>query len=468
VSFSSVLVANRGDAALRVFRTLHHIGYPSIAVFTPADRGAPHVEAADDALEIPSYLDIGKIVEVAKLAGAAVHPGWGFLSQNPAFADAVEAAGLVFIGPSGAAMRRLGDKISSRATAKAAGVPVVPGTDALASDAEILAACRSLRLPVLLKAAAGGGGKGLRRIEREEGLDLEVAAARREAEAAFGDGRLFVERLVAPARHVEVQVVADGRGKVLAFGERDCTLQRRFQKIVEESPSPSVDPPLRARLRDAARRLAAAAGYRNAGTVEFLVRPDGAFHFMEMNTRLQVEHGITEAVYELDLVDLQLDVALGSPLPDEPGDPKGHAIEARIYAEDPDAGFLPMSGRILRLRWPDGVRVDHALREGLEIGPDFDPMLGKVIAHGPDRESARRRLLDALRSTVILGVHTNVSWLLRLLDAPEFVRGELEVGRLPAVPPEELPPALWAAVCHDPNRLVRDPWDMRERWRVGE
>ena len=466
MTFDRVLVANRGDAALRVFRTLRARGLRSVAVYSPADRGAPHVEAADDAVEIPSYLDVAAIVAAAK--GAAVHPGWGFLSQNPAFADAVESAGSAFVGPTGAAMRRLGDKISSRATAKAAGVPVVPGTEALATDAEVLAACRSIGLPVMLKAAAGGGGKGLRRVEREQGLELEVGSARREAEGAFGDGRLFVEKLVAPARHVEVQVVADGRGAVHAFGERDCTLQRRFQKIVEESPSPAVDPALRAKLRDAARRLAAAAGYRNAGTVEFLLRPDGAFYFMEMNTRLQVEHGVTEEVHGLDLVGRQIDVALGKPMGDEPGEPKGHAIEARIYAEDPDAGFLPMSGRVLRLRWPEGVRVDHALREGLEITPDFDPMLAKIVARGADREEARGRLLAALRKTCVLGVHTNVSWLIRMLETPEFVRGELEVGRIPAVPPEELPPALWAAAANVSIGLVRSPWETLGRWRVGE
>jgi len=471
-SFSKVLIANRGEVALRIARTCRELGLTTAAVFTPPDRGTPHAEGADEAIEIPSYLDIAATVAAARRSGAgAVHPGYGFLSQNPAFAEACADAGIVFVGPSAEAMRRMGDKQEARRTAEAAGVPVTPGTGVLDGDAAVLAAVRKIGLPVMLKAAAGGGGKGLRRIEKEDGLALEVQAARREAEGAFGDGRLFAEKLVAPARHVEVQVVADGKGGVFALGERDCTLQRRFQKIVEEAPSPAVDDALRAKLEEAAVRLARAAGYANAGTVEFLLRPDGSFFFMEMNTRLQVEHPVTELVRGVDLVRLQLEIAQGAPLSLPSAAPGGHAIEARLYAEDPDGGFLPMSGRILRLAWPPGIRIEHALREGMEQGPDYDPLLAKLIARGKDREGARRRLLDALRGTLLLGVATNQSYLIRLLESAEFVRGELRVDRLPELPPETLPPALWAAAVARPaaprRRAPRTAWETLGRWRVG-
>jgi len=474
-ALKTLLVANRGEAAVRVLRTARAMGLRTAVIFAGADRGAPHAEAADEAHEVPSYLDLPAILAAAKAAKAdAIHPGWGFLSQNPRFPEACDAAGIAFVGPPAAAMRRMGDKHAARETAISAGVPVVPGSGLVADEAAALAAARRIGLPVMVKAAGGGGGKGLRRIAREEDLAAGIAAARREADAAFGDGRLFVEKLVAPARHVEIQVLGDAHGTVLSLGERDCTLQRRFQKIVEEAPSPAVDAGLRARMGDAAVRLARAAGYVNAGTVEFLLQPDGTFYFMEMNTRLQVEHPVTEAVLGIDLVRLQLEVARGDALALRPGPPRGHALEARIYAEDPDAGFLPMSGRVLSAAWPEGVRVEHAVRDGMVVTPDFDPMLAKIVAHGSDREEARRRLVDALRATALLGVQTNVSWLLRLLETRAFRDGDLAVGTIPEVPPEELPLAVWAAAvaprCNASAELTRYTtlWERPGRWRIGE
>jgi acetyl/propionyl-CoA carboxylase alpha subunit len=449
----SVLIANRGEVVVRVARTLREMGLRAVGVFTPVDRGAPHTEAVDEAREITSYLDIPSLLAAAKGVDA-LHPGWGFLSQNPAFAEAVEKAGITFIGPSAAAMRLMGDKTAARATAIKAGVPVAPGGDDLSA-----AAIAKLGLPVMLKAAAGGGGKGLRRIDDAARIAEEVESAKREAKAAFGDERMFVEKLIAPARHVEIQLVGD-----VAFGERDCTLQRRFQKIVEESPG--VDAALRAKMEEAAVRLARAAGYRNAGTVEFLLRPDGQFFFMEMNTRLQVEHPVTEELRGVDLVRLQIEAARGMSIAPPPP-PKGHAIEVRLYAEDPDAGFLPMSGRVLKLAWPSGVRVEHALREGQEIGPDYDPMLAKLIARGVDREDAREKLLAALRSTVLLGIQTNQSYLIRLLESPAFAANDFALGRLPDVPAEELPLAAWAAAVRRNKRFDSPgPWERLGRWRL--
>jgi acetyl/propionyl-CoA carboxylase alpha subunit len=453
----TVLIANRGEVVVRVARTLRAMGLRSIGIFAPPDRGAPHTEAVDEAREVTSYLDIPSILAAAKGVDA-LHPGWGFLSQNPAFADACAAAGLIFVGPSAAAMRLMGDKAAARATAIQAGVPVAPGGDDLSP-----AAIEKLGLPVMLKAVAGGGGKGLRRIDDLRRIAEEVESARREAVAAFGDGRMFAEKLVAPARHVEIQLIGQ-----VAFGERDCSLQRRFQKIIEEAPG--VDAGLRAKMEEAAIRLAKAAGYANAGTVEFLLRPDGRFYFMEMNTRLQVEHPVTEAVRGVDLVRLQMEAAQGLPIAPPPP-LKGHAIEARLYAEDPDAGFLPMSGRVLKLAWPAGARVEHALREGLDVTPDYDPMLAKLIAHGSDREDARKRLVAALRNTVLLGVQTNQSYLLRLLESKSFIDNDLAIGRLPDVPPEELPLAAWHAAAKPPisernRRSVSLAWETLGRWRL--
>ncbi len=329
-----------------------------------------------------------------------------------------------------------------------------------------------LGVPVMLKATAGGGGKGMRRIESPDGLSEQVASARREAEAAFGDGSVLVEKLLDPVRHVEVQVIGDHHGNVFAIGERECSMQRRFQKILEEAPSPVVDATLRRKMLDSARKLTAAAGYVNAGTVEFLLAPDGQFYFLEMNTRLQVEHPVTEFVTGLDLVRLQVEVARGEKLtlPDLP--PRGHSIEARVYAENPDAGFLPTSGKLLRLSWPEGVRVDHGLAEGGEVSPHYDPLIAKIISWGPDREHARRRLVNALKSTVLLGVHTNLNFLISLLNTREFREGEMSTGSLPEVGETEITSAMWAAAASMRPKKRREgsavsPFDRIGHWRVG-
>jgi acetyl/propionyl-CoA carboxylase alpha subunit len=445
-----ILIANRGEIAARIARTAEELGYEPVR---------PQME---------SFLDIEAIVRAAHDAGVwAVHPGYGFLAENPEFAEACERAGIVFIGPTPEAMRATGDKPRARQTARAAGVPVARGTE----DAN--EALRTVGFPMMIKAAAGGGGKGMRRVEHEREFASAVAAARREAAAAFGDDRLLFEQVIPRARHVEVQVFGDGRGRVVAFGERDCSLQRRFQKIVEEAPSPAVDSETRQRLEEAACAIARAVGYRNAGTVEFLLAADGSFIFLEMNARLQVEHPVTECVTGLDLVRLQIEIAEGKPLPDRIPEPRGHAIEARVYAERPWDGFLPATGRILVLRFPEGVRVDHDLHEGDEVGPQFDPMIAKIVAHAPDREHARRRLLRALRETVILGVETNIAYLAGLLESAEFRSGDVTVERLPEVPlPEPPPEALAAALAARAAPGAggggpRSVWDTLGEWRLA-
>lgn len=475
-----VLIANRGEIAVRIARTLREMDIASVAVYSEADEGAPHVRACDEAVEIgpaaaaESYLRADVILDAARKTGAqAIHPGYGFLSERADFAEACEKAGIIFIGPGPAAIRLMGSKNDARITAEEAGVPVVPGSrGALNSDEDVLAIVEELGVPVMLKAAAGGGGKGMRRIESPEGLSEQVASARREAEAAFGDGSVLVEKLLDPVRHVEVQVIGDHHGNVFAIGERECSMQRRFQKILEEAPSPVVDAELRTKMLDSARKLTAAAGYVNAGTVEFLLAPDGHFYFLEMNTRLQVEHPVTEFVTGLDLVRLQLEVARGEKLalPELP--PRGHSIEARVYAENPDAGFLPTSGELLRLSWPEGVRVDHGLAEGGEVSPHYDPLIAKVISWGPDREHARRRLVNALKSTVLLGVHTNLNFLIALLETREFREGDMSTGSLPDVGETEITPAVWAVAASLRPKMQRtgsavSPFDRIGHWRVG-
>ncbi len=426
-----VLIANRGEIAVRVIRTLRARGIESVAVWSEADRSALHVRLADRAVPIgpapatESYLSIPAILAAAESAGAdAVHPGYGFLSENAGFARAVGDAGLIFIGPSPEAMEALGDKAKARATAGRSGVPTVPGADAPADPAALRAAAEAIGFPLLVKAAAGGGGRGLRPVAAAGELEAAARAAEREAIQAFGDGRLILERALHPVRHVEVQVVGDGRGGVTAFPERECSLQRRHQKLIEESPSAAVGDDLRRRLLAAATTLAAAVRYAGAGTLEFLVDDSGGFYFLEMNARLQVEHPVTEAVTSEDLVDWQIEVASGAGLPRSTDAlrPSGHAIEARICAEDPDLGFLPATGRILRLRLPEGpgIRVDAGILGGGEVTPHYDSLLAKIIAHGPDRETARRRLAAALRDTAVLGVTTNTGFLIDVLESPEF------------------------------------------------
>ncbi|MCY7396074.1 MAG: ATP-grasp domain-containing protein [Nocardioides sp.] len=434
----TLLIANRGEIALRVIRTATRLGIRTVAVFTDLDVVAPHVRAADDAVRVESYLDIASVVAAAVASGAdAVHPGYGFLSERAELVRAVEAAGITFVGPSATVMQQMGRKDHAREVALAAGVPVVPSYS-LDQDAS------SFAYPVLVKAAAGGGGKGMRVVRSEAELAEAVAAARREALGAFGDDTMLVERYVEHGRHVEVQVVGDSHGTVLHLFERDCSTQRRHQKVLEEAPAPTLDEATRARVRQAAVDLAAHVGYTGAGTVELLLDADtGEFYFLEMNTRLQVEHPVTEAITGLDLVELQLVVAAGGPLPLTQADVtlSGHAIEARVYAEDSFGGFLPQAGTASIVRWPIGtsetggttgttVRVDHALEPGQVVSTSYDPMLGKVIAHGPDRESARRALVEALDRTSILGLTTNAGFLRALVAGDAFRNATIDTAWL--------------------------------------
>ncbi|MHC0429780.1 acetyl/propionyl/methylcrotonyl-CoA carboxylase subunit alpha [Streptomyces sp. O3] len=440
--FDTVLVANRGEIAVRVIRTLRALGVRSVAVFSDADADARHVREADTAVRIgpapaaESYLSIERLLAAAARTGAqAVHPGYGFLAENAAFARACEEAGLAFVGPPAAAIELMGDKIRAKETVRAAGVPVVPGSSGSGlTDAELADAAREIGMPVLLKPSAGGGGKGMRLTRVESALLEEIAAARREARASFGDDTLLVERWIDRPRHIEIQVLADGAGNVIHLGERECSLQRRHQKVIEEAPSVLLDETVRAAMGEAAVQAARSCGYRGAGTVEFIVPGDdpSQYFFMEMNTRLQVEHPVTELVTGLDLVEWQLRVAAGEKLPYGQRDVTltGHAVEARVCAEDPARGFLPSGGTVLALREPqgDGVRTDSGLSLGTEVGSLYDPMLSKVIAYGPDRASALRKLRAALADTVTLGVSTNAGFLRRLLAHPDVVAGDLDTG----------------------------------------
>jgi 3-methylcrotonyl-CoA carboxylase alpha subunit len=417
--YESVLVANRGEIARRVFRTLRRLGIRAVAVHTDSDRHAPHVREADDALRVASYLDVEAILEAAeRSSAAAIHPGYGFLSENPALPRACAAAGVAFVGPPAEAMELLGDKLRAKAVAAEAGLPVVPQftvEEARAADC----------YPLLVKAAAGGGGRGMRVVEAPERLDEALASARREAQAGFGDDRVFVERYLPRARHIEVQLMG-----AVALGERECSLQRRHQKLVEEAPSPVVGPELRARLCDEAEALARAVGYANAGTVEFIADFDdpATHYFLEVNARLQVEHPVTEAVTGLDLVELQLRAAAGEDLGLERPPLRGHAIEARVTAEDAAAGFLPSAGRVLAYRRPASVRVDDAIETGTEVGTEYDSLVAKVIAHGPDREIALARLRRALADTAILGVTTTTGFLRDLLARDDVRAGAIDTG----------------------------------------
>ena len=430
-----ILIANRGEIAVRIIRAAREMGIATVAVYSDADATAPHVLAADQAVRIgppppqESYLRMDALLEAALTTGAdAVHPGYGFLAENAAFAQAVADAGLTFIGPRPQAIALMGDKAAARARMQAAGVPVVPGYQGPDDDEALAQAAARIGYPVLLKAAAGGGGKGMRIVQRPEDLPEAAAAARREAQHAFGDARLLLEKFIPTARHVEFQILADAHGHTLHLYERECSVQRRHQKIIEETPSPLLDPDLRARMAQAAVAAARAVDYVNAGTVEFIVDPATRdFYFLEMNTRLQVEHPITEMLLGLDLVQWQIRVAAGEPLPWAQEDlrPRGHAIEARVYAEDPAHGFLPSTGRLLHLREPvgPGVRVDSGVRPGQEVTPHYDPLLAKIIVHAETRAGAIARLRAALQRTAYHGVTTNLDFLLRVLAHPDFVRG---------------------------------------------
>jgi acetyl-CoA/propionyl-CoA carboxylase biotin carboxyl carrier protein len=490
ITFRTVLVANRGEIAVRVIRTLRRLGIRSAAVYSDADAGARHVAQADVAVRIGpapavhSYLDIDAVVAAAVRVGAqAVHPGYGFLAENAAFARACLDAGLVFVGPPVAAIEAMGDKIRAKQVVEAAGVPVVPGRHSPGmADGELIAAAHEVGFPVLLKPSAGGGGKGMVRVDDPAQLAAAISSARRQATAAFGDGTLLVERYVTAPRHIEVQVLADGLGAVVHLGERECSLQRRHQKIVEECPSPLLSPDRREQMGDAAVRVARACGYAGAGTVEFIVdggRPD-EFFFLEMNTRLQVEHPVTELVTGLDLVEEQLRVAAGEPLRFSQRDVvlRGHAIEARVYAEDPARDFLPTGGRVLALWEPsgDGVRVDGGLSVGTVVGSDYDPMLAKVAAWGPDRDTALARLDAALAGTTILGLTTNVGFLRRLLADPDVVAGRLDTDLVNrrvddladgAVPDDVLVAAALGRLAERDPGPGAAPFDVPAGWRLG-
>ncbi|MDQ7842153.1 MAG: biotin carboxylase N-terminal domain-containing protein [Armatimonadota bacterium] len=424
-----MLIANRGEIALRVIRACRELGYRAVAVYSPVDRTAPHAVFADEAHPLPgdspadSYLNIGTLIEIARAARVdAVHPGYGFLAENPAFARACEQAGLAFVGPPSDVLAICGDKARTRAQVAAAGVPVLPGTAPL-DDEEVSGAALRIGFPLLVKAAGGGGGKGIHLVRSADELGNVVRLARGEAQAAFGDSRIYLERWLPGARHIEVQVLADGTGRVLALGERDCSVQRRHQKLIEESPAPSLDPPMRQRLLRFGVTAAEAIGYRGAGTVEFLVGGEECY-FLEINARLQVEHPVTEVVTGIDLVAEQLHIARhGAMSVREAPAPRGHALECRISAEDPHQGFLPSLGRITAVREPGGpgVRVDSGLAPGLEVTRHYDPLLAKVITWGPSRRTAMARMRRALEEMVVDGVATTIPFHLWALADPEFV-----------------------------------------------
>ena len=446
--FARVLVANRGEIAVRVLSTLRRLGISGVAVASDVDRDAPHVRAADVTIHIggttasESYLSVEKVIDAACRSGAqAIHPGYGFLSESPLFARACADAGVVFIGPPRAAITTMGDKIAAKATAAAAGVPVVPGThQADMTDRDLVAAAADVGYPLLVKAAAGGGGKGMRAVHEPATLADSLAAARREAMAAFGDDALLLERLVARARHIEIQVLADDHGTVWGLAERECSLQRRHQKVIEESPSPVLHSATRDRMIAAATSVARFCDYRGAGTVEFIVPgataadADTDFFFLEMNTRLQVEHRVTEAIYGIDLVEWQLRIANGEPLPAEPPRPSGHAMEARVYAEDPTRSFLPTGGAVRAYAEADieGVRVDSGVGKGSVIGTAYDPMLAKLIAHASSRSVTIDRLRAGLRGFVTLGVTTNTAFLQALLAHDAVRNGDIHAELIEA------------------------------------
>jgi 3-methylcrotonyl-CoA carboxylase alpha subunit len=479
--YGSVLIANRGEIAIRIARTARRLGMRVVAVTSAADRGAPHTEMADEVVELAAaepwggYLDIGAIIAAAQRSGAeCIHPGYGFLAENPVFAEACEAAEIAFIGPSAAAIRALGHKDEAKALMAAAGVPVLPGYDgADQGPAAMREEARRIGYPVMLKAVAGGGGKGMRKVLEEAEFDAALAACRREALGAFGDARMLIEKFVGGARHIEVQVMADRHGRAVHLFERECSLQRRHQKVIEEAPAPGLTAAMRQTLGDAAVKGALAAGYSCAGTMEFIAPADlSAFYFMEINTRLQVEHPVTELITGLDLVELQFRCAAGEHLPvrQEEIEAHGHAIEARLYAEDPARDFLPQTGTIHRLLWATDVpalRIDTGIREGSAISPHYDPMIAKLIVHGKTRREALTRLHAALARTSLVGVRTNQHFLGRLLAHKDVVAGPVTTGFIDAhidqlaeralLPSERArAAATWA---QSQTRRAAPPWD---------
>lgn len=499
--FDSLLIANRGEIACRIVKTCRRLGVRTVAVYSDADRDARHVRLADEAVRLgpapaaESYLVVDRILAAARRTGAAaVHPGYGFLSESAAFARAVREAGLIFVGPPAEAMERLGGKASAKALLEPAGVPLVPGYHgADQDDARLLAEAERIGFPLLIKATAGGGGKGMRKVERAADFLEALAACRREAKASFGDDAVLLERLILQPRHVELQVFADRHGAAVSLFERDCTLQRRHQKIIEEAPAPGLSDAQRRSLSAAATGAALAAGYENAGTVEFLLDRAGGFYFIEMNTRLQVEHPVTEAVTGLDLVEWQLRIAAGEPLPLRQDEVAchGHAFEARLYAEDPAKGFLPSIGRLRTLRLPvdlDGARVDTGVEQGDQVTPYYDPMIAKIIAHGPDRTAALERLAAALDATQVEGVTTNLGFLRAAAASPAFRAMAIDTGwldregteALAAETPADTPVLLLAALATVALSLARpgpaaipgtdwtSPWHRRDAWRLNQ
>lgn len=494
-TLTTVLVANRGEIACRVMRTAKALGLTSVAVHSDTDRDARHCREADQCVNLggskaaDSYLQIDKIIAAAKASGAqAIHPGYGFLSENAGFARAIEQAGLIFLGPPASAIDAMGSKSAAKALMEVAGVPLVPGYHGEAQDLQTFrAAAENIGYPVLLKATAGGGGKGMKVVDDESQLGEALASAQREALSSFGDARMLVEKYVLKPRHVEIQVFADQHGHCLYLNERDCSIQRRHQKVVEEAPAPGLSPELRRAMGESAVRAAQAIGYVGAGTVEFLLDARGDFFFMEMNTRLQVEHPVTEAITGLDLVAWQIRVARGEALPITQADVplRGHAIEVRLYAEDPSHDFLPQTGRLAVYRESAegaGRRVDSGVSEGDEVSPFYDPMLGKLIAWGEDREQARLRLLAMLDEFAIGGLKTNLSFLRRIIAHPAFAAAELDTGFIPRheaqlLPKTQpLPDAFWSVAAPAFVQTLpldrRDdestsPWSQRNGWRIG-
>jgi len=494
MTFGRVLIANRGEIAIRIATACREAGIESVAIYSDADRDAPHVRAADRAVRVgpapssQSYLSIAAVVEAARsTACQAIHPGYGFLSENATFARACDDAGLVFIGPPASVISRMGSKVAARELMTAAGVAVVPGdTPADQSDSGILRSVERLGFPVLVKASAGGGGKGMRAVRDSASALESITAARREALSAFGDGTLYVERLIERPRHVEVQIFGDAHGNAIHLFERECSIQRRHQKIVEESPSPALTAPVRSAITAAAVAAARAAGYINAGTIEFLLEgagDDARFYFLEMNTRLQVEHPVTEAVTGVDLVRAQFVVAAGGRLPWTQAtiSHRGHAIECRVYAEDPAAGFLPQAGTLLMYREPNGpgVRIDSGVVEGGTVSVHYDPLLAKLTASAESRDAAIARARAALRAFPILGIRTNVPFLIRVLEHPDFRAGRLHTGFIDehadallasrSTPPEAVAAAAVATTAPPaPSGRARpstaDPWEIIRGW----
>jgi acetyl/propionyl-CoA carboxylase alpha subunit len=482
---TTLLVANRGEIARRIFRTAKRMGMRTVAVYSDADASLPFVREADVAVRLgpapasASYLDSERILAAATESGAdLVHPGYGFLAESPRFASAVAARGMRFVGPPPEVLASLGDKAKAKDLARLAGVPVLEGFyDDDQRDESFIEAAGRIGYPVMVKPVAGGGGIGMQRVREEGALREALAKARRVATASFGDERLLLERLVERPRHIEVQILADTHGNVVALGERDCSTQRRHQKVLEETPAPSLDDKQRKAIAEAAMAIGKQAGYVNAGTVEFAVDERDAFFFLEVNARLQVEHPVTELVWDIDLVEQQLRIAQGERLLLKEPAPRGHAIEVRLYAEDVAAGFLPSTGRLLHLRWPDGIRVDAGYVEGNEVTRHYDPMLAKLIANGPHRKLALAKLEEALAHTEVLGVRTNLPFLRGLVAHPDMQRGKIDtelVGRdferlVPNTSPA--PPsavALAACAVADSAKQRGDPWSERGAFRIGE